>query len=162
MTGQLNMFDLIHSLEDGAPGEVEMVSLVPIYEEEPEILVKPEEVVEPEVVEEPEIEVEPEIEAEPEIVEEPEAEAEPEVEAEPEIVEEPEIETKPQFVISDEKVAMSRRYEIDGEMIEIAYINYNKVRISKGNGVPEIIEFASTKEAVDYYVEKILEAQIDE
>ena len=35
MTGQLNMFDLFQSLE--APGEVEMVSLVPDFDEEPEV-----------------------------------------------------------------------------------------------------------------------------
>ena len=143
MTGQLNMFDLIHSLEDNVSGEVEMVSLVPEFEEEPKVI------------------EEPEVVAEPEVVEEPAVEAAPEMTEEPEVVEEPEIEEVPELphVVTDAKVAMSRRYEIEGESVEIAYINYNKVRISKGNRTPEIIEFATTKEAVDYYVEKMQELE---
>ena len=129
MTGQLNMFDLIHSLEEH-PGEVEMVSLVPVFEEEPVV------------------------EAEAEV------EAEPEVELEPEIIEETQVERV--SGVTDEKVAMSRSYQIGGEMIEIAYINYNKVRILRGESAPEIKEFASTKEAVDYYVEKMQEFEADE
>ena len=147
MTGQLNMFDLIHSLEGEAQGEVEMVSLVPEFEEELE------------VVEEPEVAESPEIVEEPVVVESPEIVEEPEVEEAPEVIEEvPEL----PHVVADAKVAMSRRYEIAGESVEIAYINYNKVRISKGNRTPETIEFATTKEAVDYYVEKMQELAIND
>ena len=147
------MFDLIHSLEEH-PGEVEMVSLVPVFEEEPEG------VIEPEVEAEPEVVVEPEVEAETEVVIEPEIEAEAEVELEPEIIEETQVERA--SGVTDEKVAMSRSYQISGEKIEIAYINYNKVRILRGESAPEIKEFASTKEAVDYYVEKMQEFEADE
>lgn len=120
MSGQLNMFDLFQTLEEAATGEVEMVSLMPEFEAEPEV----EEV--------------------------------PEFEAEPEMPEPVSVQ------MGNSKVAMSRCYEIDGKRIEIAYINYNKVCISK-EGEPSILkEFASTIEAVDYYVEKMKELEADE
>ena len=147
MTGQLNMFDLIHSLENGVSGEVEMVSLVPTFEEEPAIEV--------------EIEMEPVVEAELVIEVKPETEKISEIEEIPE-VEEIFQNEKISLIDADMKVAMSRKYEIEGEIVEIAYINYNKVRISRGKNTPEIIEFATTKEAVDYYVKKIQELEIDE
>lgn len=126
------MFDLFQTLEEAATGEVEMVSLMPEFEAEPEV----EEV--------------PEFEAEPEVEEVPEFEAEPEM---PEPV---------SVQMGNSKVAMSRCYEIDGKRIEITYINYNKVCISK-EGEPSILkEFASTIEAVDYYVEKMKELEADE
>lgn len=127
MTGQLNMFDFFNSMDSGAPGEVEMVSLVPNFDEEPEQVEVPKSVMEPKVVEVP-----------------------------VQVVE------KPQEVWEAEKVAMSRSYEIDGKKVEIAYINYNKVRITRGNEAPIVKEFASTKEAVDYYVEQMQELEIDE
>ena len=140
LTGQLNMFDLFQSLEDGAPGEVEMVSLVPEYEEEPE----EEEV--PTVIEISEVEDIPKEEEIQEMEELPKME-------EPQVAE---------VVPVAEKVAMSRSYVIDGEKIEIAYINYNKVRITKGMDAPLIKEFASSKDAVDYYVEQMQEYEEDE
>lgn len=137
VTGQLNMFDLLGSLDAGAPGEVEMVSLVPDFDEEPEQAM---------------------VEEEPEVVE-----SAPEIEEEPEIVEPaPEVEEEPEVKEVRENVAMSRSYERDGQRIEIAYINYNKVRITKGNDTPIVKEFASTKEAVDYYVEQMQELEADE
>ena len=110
MTGQLNMFDLFQSLEDAAPGEVEMVSLMPDF-------------------------------------------------TEPEIVEELEV-----FHTREEnrKVAMSRSYVVNGKKIEIAYINYNKVCITREGENPILKEFASTIEAVDYYVEQMKEFEQDE
>ena len=131
LTGQLNMFDFF-SATDG--GEVEMVSLMPSFEEEPET----------EVVPEPEAILEPETIPEPEIIPEPEPEPEQEEISEPEVILEP--------VKMSQDVVMSRIYEIDGERIEVAYINYNKVRVTKGNKTPMIHEFNSSKEAVDYYV----------
>ena len=110
LTGQLNMFDFFNSLDAGESGEVEMVSLVPDFDEEPE-----------------------------------------------EVAVAHDMTSK-----SQEKVAMSRTYELDGKRIEIAYINYNKVRITRGKETPEIKEFASSKEAVDYYVEQMQEYEIDE
>lgn len=133
--GQLNMFDFFNSLEESPIGDVEMVSLVPEYDE-------PEEV--------------PEIEEVPQIDEIPQTD-------EISLVEEV-IETTTEAVenVDTEKVAMSRRYKIDGVYIEIAYINYNKVRIIKGTEPAIIKEFASSKEAVDYYVEKMQEYEADE
>lgn len=119
MKGQLNMFDFFSSLDSAQPGEVEMVSLVPDFDE-------------PEVVEEPEPVVEEKT---------------------------PAVETRQE---PGEKVAMSRIYELNGKQIEIAYINYNKVRITRGDEAPIIKEFASTKEAVDYYVEQMQELEADE
>lgn len=79
---------------------------------------------------------------------------------EPEVTETPVVKSldKP----SEEKVAMSRRYQIDGKEVEIAYINYNIVRITKEGEPPIIKQFASTKEAVDFYVEQIQEEDTDE
>jgi len=131
LTGQLNMFDFF-SATDG--GEVEMVSLMPSFEEEPELEEEPE----------PETILEPETIPEPEIIPEPEPEPEQEEISEPEVILEP--------VKMSQDVVMSRIYEIDGERIEVAYINYNKVRVTKGNKTPMIHEFNSSKEAVDYYV----------
>ena len=139
MTGQLNMFDLFNSVDAMEPGEVEMVSLVPNFEEDPH----------PVVVEEA-----PVMEEKTAVVEE-----EQEVEEEP-AVEEEAVVVKPRE--NQDDVAMSRSYKINGEKIEIAYINYNKVRITRGKKAPEIKEFASTKEAVDYYVEQMQELEIDE
>lgn len=100
------MFDFFSSLENSEMGEVEMVSLVPEYEEEPT----------------------------------------------------PVMERS----VDAEKVAMSRRYVVDGLSVEIAYINYNKVRIKKGEDAPILKEFPSSKEAVDYYVEQMQEYEKDE
>jgi len=125
MRGQLNMFDFFSSMEAGTPGEVEMVSLVPNFEEEALV-----------------VETVPEVEEEIQEVE--------------ESVQEMIIEKK------QENIAMSRSYTRDGVVIEIAYINYNKVRIIKGDARPIIKEFASTKEAVDYYVEQMQELEADE
>lgn len=100
VTGQLNMFDFFGSTENQ---EVEMVSLMPNFEDE--------------------------------VMEEPEG-----------VVEETPLQE------ADTPV-MSRTYNKNGEKIEIAYINYNKVRITRGDSAPELIKFDNSKEAVDYYVE---------
>jgi hypothetical protein len=78
---------------------------------------------------------------------------------EPEVTESPAVKSpdKP-----SEKVAMSRRIQIDGKKVEIAYINYNIVRITKEGELPIIKKFTSTKEAVDFYVEQIQEEDSDE
>ena len=144
MTGQLNMFDFFSSLDESEVGEVEMISFGPNFDEEPE----------PEIVEEPQ----------PEVMEEPAVEEPQPEEMEEPTVEEPQSEVieEPQIIKSgDEQVAMSRTYIIDGTTLEIAYINYNKVRITRGNEMPEIKVFESSKEAVDYYVEKMQEYEED-
>lgn len=108
VTGQLNMFDFFSSDENGEIGEVEMVSLIPNFEEDEEIEQKPT------------IESESILEPEP--------------------------------ILQIDSLVMSRVYEKNGEKIEVAYINYNKVRVKKGNAAPELHEFSNSKEAVDFYV----------
>ena len=124
LSGQLNMFDFFSSMDDQPMGEVEMVSLMPTFDE-------PMEKVE---------EVEP---------------------AEETKVNDAEI-TVISETIDNSKVVMSRKYELDGQVYEIAYMNYNKVRISNGQNPPQIHEFDTSKEAVDYYVEKMQEMETDE
>ena len=106
MTGQLNMFDLFNSVDAMEPGEVEMVSLVPNFEEDPH----------PVVVEEA-----PVMEEKTAVVEE-----EQEVEEEP-AVEEEAVVVKPRE--NQDDVAMSRSYKINGEKIEIAYITRHRRRL---------------------------------
>ena len=57
---------------------------------------------------------------------------------------------------------MSRSYVVDGRTLEIAYMNYNKVRITREGEEPQLIEFISSKEAVDYYVQKMHELEPEE
>ncbi len=157
VTGQLNMFDFFSSMDETVNGEVEMVSLVPNFDEEPEVVDKPEVVEEPEVVDEPEVVEVSEVVAGPQVetkVKKEKKASEQEVSVEKEMA--------PITRLSDEKVAMSRTYEVDGETLEIAYINYNKVRITKGNNIPEIKVFETSKEAVDYYVEKMQELESED
>lgn len=171
LSGQLHMFDFYRSME-GETGEVEMVSLIPNFDAELEVVDELEVAEEPETVEIPEIVderetaevsevvkerdpvVEPKAAEELETVDELESGENPATEAEPEVADVP-VTTQ----ATQEQVAMSRTYEIDGETIEIAYINYNKVRITRGENPPEIKLFASSKEAVDYYVEKMQELE---
>lgn len=151
------MFDFVHSLDAEASGEVEMVSLVPDFDE-PELIVEPEPITEKTQT----LESNPVIDEAPmqEIEEKFETEDEDVIEEKAEIEEMSVIEAKPE--IDKENVAMSRRYKIDGKEVEIAYINYNKVRITREGEAPMIKEFTSTKEAVDFYVEQIQEEDTDE
>lgn len=181
MTGQLNMFDLWKELDDTPMGEVEMVSLMPWDEpkaaDESKAADEPEEVVESEEVEVKSVEVEnappveesPE-EAEPLQVEDIPEEAEPpQPEGIPEEVEvsqmEDKIDKKPrkrEKKVVKERPAMRRLYEVDGKQIEIAYINYNKVRITREGEAPEVKVFENSKDAVDYYVQKMQELEPEE
>lgn len=61
-----------------------------------------------------------------------------------------------------ERPVMCRQYVIDGNQVEIAYINYNKVRITRACEEPELYVFDSSKEAVDYYVQKMQELEPEE
>lgn len=140
------MFDFVHSLNAETSGEVEMVSLIPEFDE-PEIVETP-------IVETPIVEAVPI--AEPDLEIEEARIREKQSEAEEKLV----IEAKP--AVDSKKVAMSRRYQIDGKEVEIAYINYNIVRITREGEAPIIKKFASTKEAVDFYVEQIQEEDTDE
>ena len=58
-----------------------------------------------------------------------------------------------------ERPVMCRQYVIDGNQVEIAYINYNIVRITRAGEEPELYMFDSSKEAVDYYVQKMQELE---
>ena len=62
----------------------------------------------------------------------------------------------------NDKPAMCRQYVIDGRQLEIAYINYNKVRITREGQEPEVHVFESSKDAVDYYVQKMQELEPEE
>ena len=149
INGQLNMFDFIKSLETMPSGEVEMVSLMP--QEEAEAIQTP--ATESEVLKMESVMVEPEVHvAEPMVVE-PETFVPEHKKAELEPV---------KVVVTAETPVMCRSYEQDGVHVEIAYLKYNKVRIQRGDAEPEIKEFGSSKEAVDYYVEQMQELEADE
>ncbi len=167
IAGQLNMFDFFN--QDAPAGEVEMVSLMPNFDEE-----EPEPVMidvpsEPEGKEEQKVVIE-ERTSEP-VVEEKMEPVIDVTEVVKEEISEPENDAKEHrperkesssHRVGTENAVMSRVYEIDGEKLEIAYINYNKVRITRGSKEPEIKVFDSSKEAVDYYVEKMQELEVDE
>ena len=74
----------------------------------------------------------------------------------------PVVKMQEEIVSENDKPAMCRQYVIDGKQLEIAYINYNKVRITKEGQKPEIHEFETSKDAVDYYVQKMHEFEPDE
>ena len=137
INGQLNMFDFIKSLETMPSGEVEMVSLMP--QEEAEAIQTP--ATESEVLKMESVMIEPET----FVPERKKAELEP-----------------VKVVVTAETPVMCRSYEQDGVHVEIAYLKYNKVRIQRGDAEPEIKEFGSSKEAVDYYVEQTQELEADE
>lgn len=168
LTGQLNMFDFFRELETNIPqnGELEMVSLMPDFEEEP-------------VVVENKIENQPS-ESNKEIkntnnkktktgtrkkaassIEEivnlkAENEEVIETKKESEILE---VEETPLPSISidnsHQRPVMQRTYSTKQGVVEIAYINYSKVRMCEPGKEPKITEFASSKEAVDFYVEQM-------
>ena len=158
MTGQLNMFDFFS--QDSLSGEVEMVSLMPDFEEEaqPETKAK---AVKEEIPLETEVKAE-KVEMPQETVEKPDEIEVPQEVDEPVELEEERDEQEVHIDVHSMDAVMSRTYEVDGECIEIAYLNYNKVRITRGKEEPQIKVFSSSKEAVDYYVEKMQELEIDE
>lgn len=164
LTGQLNMFDLFKSLDNEPMGEVQMVSLMPedVPEETPEPM--PEDEPAPEAEEVSEIEPVPETEEVPEVEKIPEVETMPEVEPVPEMKVEVQPQKKPRVKKAGktERPVMCRQYVIDGNQVEIAYINYNKVRITRAGEEPELYVFDSSKEAVDYYVQKMQELEPEE
>lgn len=87
-------------------------------------------------------------------------EREPEAEETPKFAEIPDVEETPKSAeISNaqetSKPAMHRTYATGNGTVEIAYIDYSKVRLCEPGKEPVIKEFATTKEAVDYYVEQM-------
>ena len=58
-----------------------------------------------------------------------------------------------------EPVVMSRTYRIDGETIQVSYLNYNKVCVRKGAEEPMIHYFENSKDAVDFYVQYMQEME---
>ncbi len=166
LTGQLNMFDLWNNLDNVPMGDVEMVSLMP--SDEVEEVQQPEEISQVEQVHKPE-EIPPvEKVQKPEEIPQVEQVQQPEIPPQVEQVHQPEGKprkrdtVKKRVSITVERPAMSRTYEVDGKKLEIAYINYNKVRITREGEEPKLCEFASSKEAVDYYVEKMQELEPEE
>lgn len=140
LTGQLNMFDLFKSLDNEPMGEVQMVSLMPDD--------VPEEVIEPELEQVP--------------VPEAEEISEPAEVSVSEVEPPPQKKPRVRKVEKHESPVMCRQYDIEGKQLEIAYINYNKVRITRAGEEPEIHVFDSSKEAVDYYVQKMQELEPEE
>ena len=162
LTGQLNMFDLFKSMENVPMGEVQMVSLMP--EDEPEELEEVphvEEVftTEEKIVKTPRKVVKSKRVDVPREQERPREKGQPQ---EQELPREKEQPRKKEVVHQNDKPAMSRQYIIDGKDLEIAYINYNKVRITREGEEPEVYLFESSKEAVDFYVQKMQELEPEE
>lgn len=156
LAGQLNMFDLFKAMEDIPMGEVQMVSLMPEDEDEPQV-----EEIEKTAVKKAKKTVEQPVEMIPEKVE-PIAVPEPEKEESDEESFRPTVKVQRITSSGNDKPAMCRQYVIDGKQLEIAYINYNKVRITREGQEPELYEFDSSKDAVDYYVQKMQELEPDE
>lgn len=142
LSGQLNMFDFFRELEAASPqaGEVEMVSLMPEREPEPEETPKSTEI--------------------SDVEETPDATGIPNAQETSNVAEIPDVEETPDAAeISNaqesSKPAMHRTYATGNGTVEIAYIDYSKVRLCEPGKEPVIKEFATTKEAVDYYVEQM-------
>ena len=133
LLGQLSMFDLLHTA-DGAAGEVEMVSLMADYEDDDitpiEETTQEELAVEENVVKDTEVE---------------------DTEVEDTEVENTEVKD----VVQEDAPVMHRTWTTKAGTCEIAYLNYNKVRFIQPGQEPQIKEFASSKEAVDYYIAQI-------
>ena len=157
MTGQLNMFDFFRKLETNIPqdGELEMVSLMPSFEED-EIPVSS-------------VKSEPVAEVVVEVEEATKTEEGTKTEVIPEIISEykskkhtPKTAKRSTENITENKTenidkshdhpVMQRTYTTKHGIVEIAYMNYSKVRVTKPGEEVQIREFASSKEAVDYYV----------
>lgn len=152
MTGQLNMFDFFRELETNIPqdGELEMVSLMPSFEED-EIPVSS-------------VKSEPVAEVVVEVEEATKTEEGTKTEDIPEIISEykskkhtPKTAKRSTENIdkSHDHPVMQRTYTTKQGTVEIAYMNYSKVRVIKPGEEVQIREFASSKEAVDYYVEQM-------
>ena len=150
LTGQLNMFDFYREWEAASPqaGEIEMVSLMPGDEPEAEA-VKPEVAWEPVVeIVEPEVESEPVVEQHIEVIEQMMDDVPIEEVSDFEVAQEP-------VLVSIDSPVMHRTYTTPQGTIEIAYINYSKVRISEPGKSPQIKEFGTSKDAVDFYVDQM-------
>ncbi len=183
LTGQLNMFDLWKNLDDSPMGEVEMVSLMPWDEPESEVVPKQFEKTPqvegelqleeaPHVEETPQLEEAPQVEETPQLEEASHVEETPQLEEAPQVEEEPQVEKMPLVEETErdlrvrsqgtERPAMQRLYQVDGKQVVIAYINYNKVQITREGQEPEIKIFENSKDAVDYYVQKMHEFEPEE
>ena len=153
LNGQLNMFDFFRELEaqNIQNGELEMVSLMPSFEDTEEV---------PRVEEVPKAEEPPRVEKAPREEKSPKVEKAVKVRKSPkadEAVWEMEEQPVPRkaSVSKNSDVVMHRTYKTSQGTAEIAYINYNKVRISLPGQPPEVLGFASSKEAVNFYIEQM-------
>lgn len=140
MTGQMNMFDFFRELETNIPqdGELEMVSLMPNFEEDE---------IPPTAAQS-----EPVTEVVKEVVK--EAEVAPMVNKDVSMQEGTPVSSVKTDTCQDRPV-MQRTYTTKQGIVEIAYMNYSKVRVSLPGEDAQIMEFTSSKEAVDYYVEQM-------
>ena len=154
LRGQLNMFDLFKALDNEPVGEVQMVSLMP-----EDTIGKDAEISEEAIETAPEEPVPEKTASEKTVSEKTVSEktASEKTASEKTASKESVSKTLIREKEKTERPVMQREYEIEGKQIEIAYINYNKVRITGTGEEPEIHIFDSSKEAVDYYVQKMQE-----
>ena len=154
LRGQLNMFDLFKALDNEPVGEVQMVSLMP-----EDTIGKDAEISEEAIETAPEEPVPEKTASEKTVSEKTVSEktASEKTASEKTASKESVSKTLIREKEKTERPVMQREYEIEGKQIEIAYINYNKVRITGTREEPEIHIFDSSKEAVDYYVQKMQE-----
>ena len=154
LRGQLNMFDLFKALDNEPVGEVQMVSLMP-----EDTIGKDAEISEEAIETAPEEPVPEKTASEKTVSEKTASEKTVSEKTASEKTASKESVSKTLIRENEktERPVMQREYEIEGKQIEIAYINYNKVRITGTGEEPEIHIFDSSKEAVDYYVQKMQE-----
>jgi hypothetical protein len=148
LDGQLNMFDFWNHLPPSENGEeVQMVSLMPDAEAEPE---EPEEAVDVAESEKPEESaVAPETDAE-ETADVPEEDA---IENSRDLQETDDTEK----IAADNPVMHKEIRNADGSIrSEISYYNYNRICLKRQNEQPVWKIFDNSKEAVDFYIEEML------
>lgn len=154
MTGQLNMFDFFRELETNIPqdGELEMVSLMPSFEEDemPVSSVERESVTD--VVEDVE---EKKDNTKNKAKNKTKNGTKEMTVSQREKIETSKIPETIETVTTHDRPVMQRTYTTKQGAVEIAYMNYSKVRVSEPGQEAQIKEFASSKEAVDYYVEQM-------
>jgi hypothetical protein len=148
LDGQLNMFDFWNHLPPSGDGEeVQMVSLMPDAEAEPE---EPEESAdEPKTDEEEAADVAKSEETE-ETVDVPEEEA---IENSRDLQEADDTEK----IAADNPVMHKEIRNADGSIrSEISFYNYNRICLKRQNEQPVWKFFDNSKEAVDFYIEEML------
>lgn len=149
LSGQLHMFDFFRELENTAPldGEVEMVSLMPAYEE-PEQADQSEQ----ENLRKQKVLREQKTPSKQESFTEQEVPSKQKSSTEQVVLEKQEVLSERGADDKQERPVMQRIYKTPQGTMELAYLNYSKIRIRRPGQGEEIKEFDTSKEAVDYYV----------